>query len=130
MAAPVLLQTLTLEIGTTVYETQLSNAAVVPEYSDTSVSTFGGEFTTTTEKSKLHLEGFQDYGAVAGLCDLLWAADLEDLITFTLDVGGATWEGNCSPRKPNAGGAAGGPLDFTIDLPIQGDPTYTPKPAP
>ena len=125
-SAPTLIQDLTLEVGTTSYECQLSNASVVPSYSDNAVQTWCGEFTTTRETHQLHIEGFQDYGAVDALCDLLWAAELDSLITFTLTVAGATWSGSCSPRKPNAGGSAGGPLDFTIDLPVQGELTYTP----
>jgi hypothetical protein len=129
MTAPVLIQTLTIQVGTKQWEAQLSNCTLTPNYSDNAVTTFGGEFTTTTEKQVLHLEGFQDYGAVSGLCDLLWEADLTEQLAFTLNVAGATWAGVCSPRKPNAGGAAGSPLDFTIDLPVQGAVTYTPKPT-
>jgi hypothetical protein len=128
--APTQIQTLTLSVGATEYAYQLSNAAVVPSYSDSSIQTFAGEFTTSTEGFVLHVEGFQDYGSVKGFCDLLWATPIVDKLAFVLEVGGAKWEGNVNPRKPNAGGAAGGALDFSIDLPCMGAPTYTAAPAP
>jgi hypothetical protein len=127
---PVLIQTLTLTIDATPYEFQLSNAAVVPNYSDNAVQTFSGEWTTTVEKHALHLEGFQDFPSVTSLGRLLWESDVAtDVLVFVLEVGGATFTGSVSPRKPNAGGAAGGPLDFQIDLPVQGPVAYVPPVA-
>jgi hypothetical protein len=127
---PTLIQTLTLAVGTDQYEYQLSNCAIVPNYGETSVQTFAGEFKTATEGFALAVAGFQDYGAVKGFCDLLWATAVTAELDFTLDVGGAKWVGKINPRKPNAGGAAGGALDFSIDLPCVGAPAYTPAAAP
>jgi hypothetical protein len=126
MSAPTTIQTLTLQLGTTQYECQLTGATLEPNYSDKSVTTFCGTFSTSNESFTLTLAGLQDWGSVTGLCDMLWeAADAGENLQFTLEVGGVTFTGTVPGRKTPAGGTAGDALTFSISLPVQGKVTRT-----
>jgi hypothetical protein len=121
MPAPVLISTLTLSLEGEDYECQLSNARIETSNSETTVKTFCGNYTSNDETYSLILEGYQDWGTVDSLCDLLWAsAESETTLTSVMVIGGETFTCEASGRKPPAGGAAGDPLNFTITLPIQG----------
>lgn len=121
MPAPVLISTLTLSLEGEGYECQLSNARIETSNSETTVKTFCGNYTSNDETYALILEGYQDWGSVDSLCDLLWAsASAETTLTAVMVIGTETFTCEASGRKPPAGGAAGDPLNFTITLPIQG----------
>jgi len=121
MPAPVLISTLTLSLETVDYECQLSNARIETSNSERAVKTFCGNYTSNDETYSLILEGYQDWGSIDSLCDLLWAsAEAETTLTALMTIGGVDFTCEASGRKPPAGGAAGDPLNFTITLPIQG----------
>lgn len=124
MPAPTLISSLTLSLETVDYECQLSNARIETANSETTVKTFCGNYTSNDETYTLVLEGYQDWGAVDSLCDLLWtSAENETTLTAVMTIGGVDFTCEASGRKPPAGGAAGDPLNFTISLPVQGSIT-------
>ena len=96
-----LLKTLTLTLkqgaGTALhYECQLSKAELVDEPTTEEVETFCGKDTFATPAYKLNLGGFQDWGDVDGVCDIIHAAYVADPtgeIDFVLTVGTATRTG-------------------------------------
>jgi hypothetical protein len=124
MPAPTLISTLTLSLDAVDYECQLSNARLETSNSETQVRTFCGTYTSNTETYSLVIEGYQDYGAVDSLCDLLWTASTSgSTITALMDINGVSFTAEVAGRKPPAGGAAGDPLTFTLTLPVEGSIT-------
>lgn len=130
--APVTFQVLTLSFdvdqggaGAPVQvECQLTDAMLTPNYSDDTLETMCGTFTTTTETWELQIAGLQDWAATDSISDLLWAAtEAGSDIDFSLVIGTVTFSGACAPRRTPAGGEAQSPFDFDITLPVQGVPT-------
>jgi hypothetical protein len=127
------LKTLTLLFGplagpaTQEVQCQLSGARLEPTYSDTTVQTFCGPITDTTEAWALILAGFQDWGDVTGVCDLLWAAtDAGQSVDFVLTVGPTSFTGEVVPKRTVAGGDAGAAFTYEVSLPVQGNVTKAP----
>jgi hypothetical protein len=121
MPAPVLISTLTLSLEAVDYECQLSNARLETSNSETQVRTFCGTYTANQETYALAIEGYQDFGEVDSLCDLLWTASTSgSTLTAVMDINGVTFTCEVAGRKPPAGGAAGDPLSFSLSLPVEG----------
>lgn len=127
-----LLKTLTLTLddggaAPTSVECQLSKAVLVDEPETEEVSTFCGKDVFATPAYVLQLGGFQDYGAVNAICDMLHDAYKTDPVTeidFVLTVGTKTRTGVCKPTKDvDFGGDAGSALKFDVDLTVVGIPT-------
>ena len=122
-----LLKTLTLSLGAVQYECQLDQAEIVDEPTTEEVSTFCGTEVFASPAYKLNLGGFQDWGDVDAICDLIHTAYTTDPtaeIAFSLTVGTKTRSGNAKPANDVAfGGAAGSPLKFSVSMPIVGIPT-------
>ena len=66
-----LLKTLTLKLDTNSVECQLSKAELVDEPTTEDVQTFCGTDTFATPNYKLNLGGFQDWGTVTGVCEIV-----------------------------------------------------------
>lgn len=122
-----LLKTLTLSLDATQLECQLSNAELVDEPSTEEVTTFCGVETFATPAYKLNLGGFQDWGTVTGVCEIIhtsYTADPVGEIDFVLQVGTATRTGVCKPSQDVPfGGQAGSALAFEVTLDVVGTPT-------
>lgn len=124
MPAPTLIDTLTLSLDAVDYECQLKNARLETTNNETRVTTFCGNYTSNDETYAVTLDGYQDWGAVDSLCDMLWtASESSSTITAVMEVGTATFSCEVSGRKPPVGGPAGASLEFTISLPVQGSIT-------
>lgn len=122
-----LLKTLTLSLDGTQFECQLDQAEIVDEPTTEEVQTFCGTDTFAAPNYKLNLGGFQDYGDVNSVCEIIhtsYTTDPTAPIAFSLTVGGQTRSGTCKPSQDVAfGGTAGSALKFTVTLDIEGTPT-------
>ena len=122
-----LLKTLTLSLDATQLECQLSKAELVDEPTTEEVTTFCGKETFATPAYKINLGGFQDWGTVDGVCEIVhssYTADPVAPIAFVLQVGTATRTGTCKPTKDvNFGGTAGSALAFELTMDVVGTPT-------
>jgi len=122
-----LLKTLTLELNTTQLECQLSKAELVDDPTTEDVETFCGTETFATPNYKLNLGGFQDWGTVTGVCEIVhdsYTADPVTPINFVLQVGTATRTGTAKPTQDVPfGGDAGSALKFELTLNVVGQPT-------
>jgi hypothetical protein len=121
-----LIKTVKLTLDATTVECQLSRMEITDEPTTEDVVTFCGTDTFATPNYKLNLGGFQDWGAVEGVCDMIhdsYAADPVAEIDFVATVGTATRTGTCKPTQDVPfGGTAGGALTFEIVLDIDGVP--------
>src|SRR6188768_72908 len=122
-----LLKTLTLELNTQSVECQLSKAELVDEPTTEDVETFCGTDTFATPNYKLNLGGFQDWGTVTGVTEIIhdsYVADPVTPINFILTVGSATRTGTAKPTADVPfGGDAGSALKFELTLNVEGTPT-------
>lgn len=130
----IVIKTLELSLGTKQVECQLDQAELVDNPDTEDVETFCGTETTSTPKYSLTVGGFQDWGAVDAVCDILHAAYLDKVdnsdtdpnageIGFVLTVGKKTRTGTCKPiADPGFGGQAGSPLKFSVELDVVGRP--------
>jgi hypothetical protein len=122
-----LLKTLTLELNTQSVECQLSTAELVDEPTTEEVVTFCGTETFASPAYKLNLGGFQDWGDVTGVTEIIhdsYRADPVTPINFTLQVGSATRSGTAKPTQDVPfGGQAGSALAFELTLDVVGTPT-------
>jgi len=122
-----LLKTLTLELNTQAVECQLSKAELVDEPTTEDVETFCGTETFATPNYKLNLGGFQDWGTVTGVTEIVhdsYTADPVTPINFVLQVGSATRSGTAKPTQDVPfGGEAGSALKFELTLNVVGAPT-------
>jgi hypothetical protein len=91
------------------------------------VETFCGTDTFATPNYKLNLGGFQDWGTVTGVCEIVhdsYTADPVTPINFVLQVGTATRTGTAKPTQDVPfGGDAGSALKFELTLAVEGSPT-------
>jgi hypothetical protein len=113
-------------------ECQLSKAELVDNPTTEDVTTFCGTETFSTPKYELNLGGFQDYGAIDAVADLLHTAYITPApgneIDFVLSLGKAP--GVVSTRTGKAkpvgdipfGGTAGSALTFDVTLSVVGTP--------
>ena len=125
-----LLKTLTLELNTQSVECQLSKAELVDEPTTEDVETFCGTETFATPNYKLNLGGFQDWGDVTGVCDLLWdATDAAQNVDFILTVGPTDFTGEVAPKRTVAGGDAGAAFTYEVTLAVQGTVAKAPHAA-
>lgn len=126
-------KTLTLELGTTQVECQLTTAQITSDSSEgaETLTTFcGSEDVPGIGKWTLHVAGFQDWGEAAAVTDLIHAAYMagqsgdDDTMAFVLEVNGATRSGDCRPTEDAPfGGDAGAAFTFEGDLAVVGTPT-------
>lgn len=126
-------KTLTLELGATQVECQLTTAQITSDSSEgaETLTTFcGSEDVPGIGKWTLHVAGFQDWGEAAAVTDLIHAAYMagqsgdDDTMAFTLEVGGTTRSGDCRPTEDAPfGGDAGAAFTFEGDLAVVGTPT-------
>lgn len=125
-----LIKTLKLKLGEGVgalqYECQLSKAVITDEPTTEDIETFCGKETFATPAYVLGLGGFQDWGDVDGVCQIIHAAYIADPVAeidFVLQVGTATRTGKAKPVKDvDFGGEAGSALKFETTLNIVGTP--------
>lgn len=121
-----LIKTLKLTLDTHSIECQLDKCELVDEPETEEVTTFCDTETTSTPNYKLNLGGFQDWGTVEGVCDMIHAAyiaDPVDEIAFVVTVGSKTRTGSCKPvADVPFGGEAGSPLKFEVTLDVVGTP--------
>jgi len=114
------------------FECQLDQAELVDEPNTEDVATFCGTDTFATPNYKLNLGGFQDWGDVDGICDIIHASYIADPvapIAFSLQVGTKIRSGTCKPTQDiSFGGAAGSPLKFTQTLNVVGIPAESTAP--
>lgn len=122
-----LIKTVTLTIDTNEVQAQLNQAELVDQPNTEEAVTFAGTDTFATAAYKLNLGGFQDWGTVDAVCDVIHEAYQEDPvgeIAFVLTVGTKTRSGTCKPTQDIAfGGNAGSPLQFSVTLDVVGTPT-------
>ena len=138
MAVLIKTLSLTLDDGTATpqsVECQLDEATLADNPSTEDVVTFCGTDSSSTSKYELTLGGFQDWGTVNAVTDLLHNAYISDPvgeIDFVLTVGSATRTGVCKPTADIPfGGQAGSPLKFSVTLAVPERPTdgvVTPPP--
>ena len=121
-----LLKTLTLKLDANSVECQLSKAELVDEPTTEEVETFCGTETFATPNYKLNLGGFQDWGDVTGVTEIIhdaYTADPTAEIDFILTVGSATRTGTAKPTADVPfGGEAGSALKFEQTLSVIGKP--------
>jgi hypothetical protein len=121
-----LLKTLTLTLDANSVECQLSKAELVDEPTTEDVETFCGKETFATPNYRLNLGGFQDWGAVTGVTEIIHAAYVADPVAeidFVLTVGTATRTGTAKPTQDVPfGGEAGSALKFEQTLNVVGSP--------
>lgn len=130
------LKTLTLELETDSVECQLTSAQITSDSSEgaETLTTFcGSEDVPGIGKYTLHLAGFQDWGAVNAVTEILHQAYVNgqdsdsgtsDLIDYVLTVGGQTRTGQARPTEDVPfGGDAGAAMTFEADLACVGVPT-------
>lgn len=121
-----LIKTLTLTLDTASVRAQLNQAELVDTPTTEEVVTFEGTDTFATPSYKLNLGGFQDWGTVSAVCDIIHDAYQTDPVAeidFVLTVGTATRTGTAKPTQDVAfGGNAGSPLQFTVTLDVVGVP--------
>jgi hypothetical protein len=121
-----LLKTLTLSLDTNSVECQLSKAELVDEPTTEDVETFCGKETFATPNYRLNLGGFQDWGSVTGVTEIIhtaYTADPVAEIDFILTVGTATRTGTAKPTADVPfGGEAGSALKFEQTLNVVGTP--------
>lgn len=155
-----LVKTLTLKFGDGTaaaleYQCQLSRAQVVDNPDVEEVETFCGKQTDSTPNWSLEIGGFQDWGDVLGVCEILHQAYLAGvdnptdpeakMVEFEVKLGKepaptAYRSGKCYPTQDvTFGGEAGSPMSFEQTLTIDGRPQETaltpaaaagPEPAP
>jgi len=122
-----LLKTLTLTLDTKHVECQLDTAELVDEPATEEVVTFCGTDSSSSANYKLNLGGFQDWGSVDGVCDILhtaYIADPPEEVAFVVTAGGKTRTGTAKPVSDVPfGGGAGSPLKFSVVLDVVGTPT-------
>lgn len=134
---PTLIKTLKLSLDKggvpTQFECQLDSVELVDEPETEDVTTFCGTESSSTPRYRLNLGGFQDWGDVAGVCEVLHAAYITDPISeidFVVTVGKATRTGVCKPVADIPfGGEAGSPLKFSVTLDVIGKPVDGTAPA-
>jgi hypothetical protein len=121
-----LIKTLTLTLDSTSFECQLDQAELVDNPTTEDVTTFCGTETFASPRYQLNLGGFQDWGDVNGVCDILHTAYIADPVSeidFVLTVGGKTRSGVAKPvADVPFGGNAGSPLKFSVTLDVIGTP--------
>lgn len=115
-------------------ECQLDTCELVDAATSEEIVTFCGPESSSTPKYQLNVGGFQDYGAVNAVCDLLHEAYVArrdnpldpaaGKVAFVQTVGTKTRSGDCRPTVDVPfGGAAGPALKFTTTLEVVGNPT-------
>jgi hypothetical protein len=121
-----LLKTLTLKLDANSVECQLSRAELTDEPTTEEIETFCGTETFATPNYKLVLGGFQDWGDVTGVTEIIhdaYTADPTAEIDFILTVGSATRTGTAKPTSDVPfGGEAGSALKFEQTLSVIGTP--------
>jgi len=121
-----LLKTLKLKLDTNAVECQLSKAELVDEPTTEEVETFCGKETFATPNYRLNLGGFQDWGDVTGVTEIIHAAYTADPVAeidFVLQVGTKTRTGTAKPTADVPfGGEAGSALKFEQTLNVTGVP--------
>ena len=130
------LKTLTLTLDADEVQCQLTSAQITSDSSEgaETLTTFcGSEDVPGIGKYTLHLAGFQDWGAVDAVTDILHTAYVNgqdssgttsDEIDFVLTVGGQTRTGSARPTEDVPfGGDAGAAMTFEADLACIGVPT-------
>jgi hypothetical protein len=124
------IKTLTLTLETDSVECQLTRAALIDDPETEDITTFCGTESSSIANYNLELSGFQDYGQVTSLFDMIHTAYVTDPIAeldFVLTVGGKTRTGKAKPTQDVPfGGDAGSALtgDVTLDvigLPVDGN---------
>lgn len=122
-----LIKTVTLTLGGDSVQAQLNQAELVDQPTTEDAVTFEGTDTFATPNYKLNLGGFQDWGVVDAVTQLIheaYVADPVDEIAFVLTVGTATRTGTAKPAQDVPfGGNAGSPLQFSLTLDVVGTPT-------
>ena len=122
-----LLKTLTLSLDANSVECQLSKAELVDEPTTEDVETFCGKDTFATPNYRLNLGGFQDWGTITGVCEIVhdsYTTDPIAPIDFIIQVGTATRTGTAKPTQDVPfGGEAGSALKFELTLNVEGAPT-------
>jgi hypothetical protein len=120
------IKTLELSLDGTTVECQLTRAALVDTPDTEELTTFCGTETSAIANYNLELAGFQDYGQVTSLFDMLHEAYVADPIAeldFVLTVGGATRTGTAKPvADVPFGGDAGTALTADVTLDVIGVP--------
>lgn len=121
------IKTLTLTLGENAVHCQLDKTELTDSPTNSEeITTFCGTETVSTPRYQLTLGGFQDYGAVNAVCDMLHTAYKADPIAeidFVLTVGRATRTGKCKPvADVPFGGSAGSVLKFEVTLDVIGVP--------
>jgi hypothetical protein len=127
------IKTLTLTLGTKEVQCQLTRAQLVDNPTTEELTTFCGTETAAFPRYQLEIGGFQDYGSVDAVCDILhtaYVADPVDEIDFVLTVGSKTRTGTCKPTADVPfGGDAGSALTFDATLDVIGKPVDGSVPA-
>lgn len=122
-----LIKTVTLTFEAAEVQAQLNQAELVDQPTTEDAVTFEGTDTFATPNYKLNIGGFQDWGIVGAVTQLIHAAYVTDPvgeIDFVLTVGTATRTGTCKPTQDVPfGGNAGSPLQFSLTLDVVGTPT-------
>jgi hypothetical protein len=126
------LKDLTLTLGGDEIQCQLSRAALVDSPEVETLTSFCGIEDFPTPKYTLELAGWQDYGTVDSVFDMLHASYLSyqddgvaDVpIACVLTVGTKTRTFDAKPvNDPEFGGDAGAALNSTVNLSVVGDVT-------
>jgi hypothetical protein len=130
------LKTLTLEMddgGTPLtVQCQLSQAQLVDNPQTSDLTSFCGTETFSTPRYSLELSGWQDYGTVESVFDMLHTSYLsfqtdataDKPIACTLAVGSKTRAFDAKPQNdPNFGGTAGDALTADVTLDVIGEVT-------
>lgn len=120
----------TLMVGSVQCEAQLSAAVVEPSHSDTTVDLLSQTLVVGTKTTRIvRMEGLQDWGAAGSICDFLYA-EHGNVATFTLAFStGGSWAGSLTVREPQAGATASDGAKFSVELPCNDRPVYTPPTA-
>ena len=123
----VLIKTLTLTLETTEVHCQLSRATLTDNPTTEEVQTFCGNEVYATPNYVLSLGGFQDWGSVNAVCDIIHTAYVADPVAeidWVLEVGTKSRSGTAKPTKDvDFGGDAGSALKWETELTVVGTPT-------
>jgi len=123
------IKTLSLTLGTKNVECQLTKAVLQDVPTTEELTTFCGTESSSIPKYELALGGFQDYGDVDSVTDIIHTAYITDAeIAFVLTVGTKTRTGSAKAiTDVPFGGDAGAALTFEVTLGVVGAITDGPE---
>lgn len=119
-------QSFSVEINSTVYDAQITEATLESTQSINKVTVLNGSTTWAgPAQYQIRIRGYQDWSAASSFCDAMWtAAAAGNTIPFEFsNDAGDTWSGNIRPAYPMVGGAADSALEFDMTLEVDGTVT-------